>query len=153
MSYIVPQIGVEAMATSSKIADAADNGVTLDTLIDRLGKGAAEEFFGRIDGSLRTGDVVHGTNVRESRVAFSKARLDGHAQLVVPGRASDGRRGAADIGDSVVVIKMDDFQAVVRAGRDEFDWGRAFAPHSGLEAATSGAAIVRGARGARLLRA
>lgn len=141
------------MATGSKVADSSAEGVTLDTLIDKLGKGAAEEFFERIDGSLRVGDVIHGTNVRESRVAFSKARQDGHAQLVVPGRASDGRRGAVDIGDSVVVMKMDDFQAVVLASRDEFDWGKAFAPHSGLAPATSSAPIVRGARGARILRA
>lgn len=141
------------MATNSKLAGDEADGVTLGTLIDRLGKGAAEEFFGRIDGSLRAGDVIRGTNVRESRIAFSKARQGGHAQLVVPGRASDGRRGAADVGDSVVVMKMDDFQAVVRAGREAFDWGRAFAPHSGLEPATSSPAIIRGARGARLLRA
>lgn len=140
------------MATESDALNRQTDGVTLDTLIDRLGKGAAEEFFERIDGSLRMGDVIHGANVREFRGAFSKVRREGHAQLVVPGRASDGRRGAADVGNSVVVMKMDDFQAVVLAGREQFDWSKAFAPRGGLAPATSAARIVRGTRGARLLR-
>ena len=132
------------MADSDSAAAVID-GVSLDQLADRLGKKAATEFFERVDGSLRNGNVIHATNVRGSRTVFSKARHQGQAQLVVNGR------GVGAVGDSVVIIKMDDLEAVVRAGREPFSWAKTFAPRSGLRPATSSPSIVRGARGRRQL--
>lgn len=140
------------MAQESGIAVKVGQRVTLETLVDRLGRDAAQAFFERVDGTLREGRVIHATNIRETRKAFGKARHQGQAQLVVPGRAGKGRQGETQVGDSVVIIKMDDFEAVVRAGQAPFNWTGAFAPRSGLDPAASGAAIVRGARGRRELR-
>ena len=142
------------MASRSELVQEPGEQVTLDTLIDRLGPGAAEEFFGRVDGTLREGRVIHTTNVRgaRSQAVFTKARNQGQAQLVLPGKAGRGRRREVDVGESVVIMKMDDFEAVVRAGRSEFDWAVTFAPRSGLAAASTSAPIVRGSRGSRQLR-
>ncbi|WP_146008531.1 hypothetical protein [Komagataeibacter saccharivorans] len=122
-------------------------GVSLDELSDRLGKEAAAEFFDRVDNTLRTGNVIQPTNVRQSRAVFDKARRHRRALLIISGR------GANEVGDSMVIIKMDDFEAVVRAGREAFSWANAFAPRSGLGAATNSMQIARGSRGRRQLRA
>lgn len=139
------------MAGEGETLTRADDGVTFETLVDQLGRGAAEEFFERVDPLLRDGRVIHGTNVRESRTVSSKARHQGQAQLVVPGRSGKRRGGQVHVGDSVVIINMDDLGAVVRAGRAQFDWVDAFAPRGGLPAATNGAKIVQGSRGRRQL--
>lgn len=131
--------------TDPVLTPLASEGVSLDELSERLGRDAAAEFFDRVDSTLRTGNVIHATNVRQSRAVFSKARHHGHAQLVINGR------GANEVGDSVIIIKMDDFEAVVRAGREPFSWAKAFAPRSGLGAATNSMQIARGSRGRRQL--
>jgi hypothetical protein len=128
-------------------------GISLSALSDRLGSRAAEELFGRIDGSLREGGLIMGTTVRDARIGFSKAYAAGCAQVVVPGRTGSRREGPINPSDGMVIMKLDDLEAVVRAGRDEFDWAKAFAPRSGLEAATTSPILRRGSRGRRQLQA
>jgi hypothetical protein len=142
----------ERMAVLEKEAPDHRTGISLEILVDRLGRDAGEEFFGRVDDALREGLVIHGTNVRESRMVFSKARTQGHAQLVVPGRSGTRSGGAADISESLVIITMDDFEAVVKAGRDKFDWVELFSASAGLPQARSRPQLVRGSRGRRDLR-
>lgn len=126
------------------------DGITLEALVDRLGDRAAKEFFSRIDGTLREGTVIVGASVRDARLSFSKA-MTGSAKVVVPGRTSGRRRGSVDPSDGFVIMKIDDLEAVVRAGRDEFDWAQAFAPRAGLDAATTTPSLKRGSRGRRQL--
>jgi hypothetical protein len=123
-------------------------GISLAALADYLGPRAAAALFDRIDGSLRHGDVIVGTNVRNARVGFSKAHMAGHAQVVVPGRST----ARAKVSDGVVIIKMADLEAVVRAGQEPFDWGREFAPRDGLAAAAMSPELRRGSRGRRQFR-
>ncbi|MFG1393471.1 hypothetical protein [Xanthobacter agilis] len=125
-------------------------GITFEALVERLGPRAAKEFFDRIDGTLREGTVIVGTSVRDARIGFGKA-MAGSAKVVVPGRVSGQRREAVDPSDGFVIMKIDDLEAVVRAGRDEFDWAQAFAPRAGLAAATTSPALKRGSRGRRQL--
>ncbi|WP_292531092.1 hypothetical protein [Methylocystis sp.] len=125
-------------------------GITLQALVDRLGDRAAREFFNRIDGTLREGTVIVGTSVRDARVGFGKA-MTSSAKVVVPGRTSGRRRSSVDPSEGFVIMKIDDLEAVVRAGQDEFDWGQAFAPRAGLEAATTTPVLKRGSRGRRHL--
>ena len=139
------------MVKMREVTDAAEartptKVVSLIELSDRLGKVAATELFNRVDPELRSGDVIYAANVRGSRAVFNKVRHKGQAQLVIDGR------GAGDLENSVVIIKMDDFEAVVRAGREPFSWIKAFAPRGGLDAATNSARIVKGARGRRQLK-
>lgn len=144
------------MPPAEKIDDqelASKESVSLDTLVDRLGRDAAEVFFERIDDSQRVGRAIYGTTVRESRSVFGKARASGHAHFVVPRRPIKGSEKSTDIGDSIVIMKMEDLEAVVRAAREGFDWVKAFSPRSDLAAALSSAKIVKGSRGKRQLRA
>ena len=124
------------------------NGISLSALCDHLGPQAAKEFFGRIDGAQRQGSTIIGTSVRDARTGLSKAKIEGHVQFVVPGRS-----GRVSPGDGLVIIKMNDLAAVVRAGRGEFDWTQTFAPRNGLEAATASPKLQLGSRGRRGLRA
>lgn len=135
-----------------RTAPSAD-GISLSSLTDRLGPRAAQELFSRIDGSLRQGTVILGTSVRDARLGISKANTAGCAQVVVPGRSSGRRDGSINPSDGMVIMKFDDLEAVVRAGRDEFNWAQAFAPRSGLEAATTSPTLKRGSRGRRQLQA
>lgn len=125
--------------------------VSLATLIDHLGVEAAREFFKRIDGQQRRGQVIMGYTVRGSRHSFSRAYTTGQAQFVTPGRPSEYR--PVTFSDSVVIMKMDDFEAVVKAGQKPFDWVQLFAPRAGLEAATTMPTLKRASQGRRQLRA
>ncbi len=127
-------------------------GVPLSTLVDHLGREAAQEFFSRIDGSLRRGNVIVGTTVRDSRSGFARAHKPGHAQFVTPGRWSGTLKIDQTFSDSVVIIKMDDLEAVVKAGQKPFAWGQEFAPRAGLAAAETFPVLKRGSRGRRQLR-
>lgn len=129
------------------------DGISLSALTDSLGSKAAQEFFNRIDGSQRNGTTIIGTTVRNARAGFSKAKAACTAQVVVPGRSGSRREGPINPSDGLVIIKMDDLAAVVRAGQGEFDWTRAFAPRNGLKAATTSPALKRGSRGSRQLQA
>jgi hypothetical protein len=131
---------------------AAGFGITLPALADRLGARAAQELFNRIDRSLRKGTVVVGTSVREARSGFSKAHTAGCAQVVIS-RHGSSAHGQIDPSDGLVIIKIEDLEAVVKAAREEFDWARVFAPRSGLEAASSTPTLKRGSRGRRKLEA
>jgi putative sterol carrier protein len=125
------------------------NGISLSALADSLGLKAAQEFLSRIDDSQRDGTMILGTTVRNARAGFSKAKAACPAQVVVPGRSGSRREGPINPSDGLVIIKMDDLAAVVRAGRGEFDWTEAFAPRRGLEAATTSPMLKRGSRGRR----
>jgi len=143
----------EAVKARTERLSSAKEGISLSALEDRLGPRAAQELFSRIDGALRQGTVIIGTSVREARIGFSKAHTAGCAQVVVPGRSSSRQQGPVNPSDGLVIIKMDDLEAVVRAGRNEFDWAQTFAPRSGLEAATTSPILKRGSRGRRQLQA
>lgn len=134
-------------------AETSRTGVTRSTLIEQLGEGPGQEFFSRIDGAQRKGEVVVGSNVREARIGFSKVNVR-HAQLVIPGRGGgSAARRATDLADGVVIMKMEDLEAVVKAGQKSFDWAAEFAPRSGLEAAIRTPNLKPGSRGRRTLRA
>ena len=136
-----------------KTEDPSGEGISLSALADRLGPRAAAALFGTIDRSLRRGNVIIGTNVRNARIGFSKAHTAGHAQFVVPGRSKSRPLAPAKLSDGVLIIKIDDLEAVVRAGQEQFDWAQAFAPQSGLAAATKSPQLKPGSRGRRQLRA
>lgn len=121
-------------------------------LMDRLGPRAGQELFSRIDGSLRQGTVIFGASVREARGGFSKAHTAGCAQFVIQGRSGRSRKSTGGPSDGLVIMKLGDLEAVVRAGQDKFDWAEAFAPRSGLEAATTSPKLKVGSRGRRQLR-
>lgn len=130
----------------------SDEGISLATLADRLGPDAARELFQRIDVSSRRGELICGINVRDARGGFSKTSTTGRVQFVVPGRSHSRPRGPVDPSEGVIIIAMDDFEAVVRAGQQEFDWAREFAPRDGLAAAVVFPQLKRGSRGRRQLR-
>ena len=127
--------------------------ISLSALADHLGPRAAEVLFSRIDDSLRHGEFIVGTNVRDARIGFSKAQTAGHAQFVIPGRSNSRQQTPTKLSDGVVIIKMDDLEAVVRAGQEQFNWAREFAPRGGLAAATTSPQLKRGSRGRRQLQA
>ena len=127
--------------------------ISLPELAELIGQGPAEEFFERIDQDSRFGDVIVGTNVRQARTSFSKVHTPGHAQLVVPGRSPNRRGSIASLSDSVVIMRMEDLEAVVQAAHDEFSWIDEFSPRPGLAAATKSPVLKRGSRGRRQLRA
>ncbi len=144
---IVDKVGTRRAAVQMR------DGISLSALADSLGLKAAQEFFSRIDGSQCNGTTIIGTTVRNARAGFSKANAACPAQVVVPGRSGSRREGPINPSDGLVIIKMDDLAAVVRAGQGEFDWTRAFAPRHGLEAATTSPMPKRGSRGRRQLQA
>jgi hypothetical protein len=144
---------LEADKVRARRTAASKEGISLSSLTDRLGPRAAQELFSRIDGSLRQGTLIIGTSVRDARMGFSKANTAGCAQVVVPGRSGGRQNSPINPSDGMVIMKLDDLEAVVRAGRDEFDWAQAFAPRSGLEAATTTPTLKRGSRGRRQLQA
>jgi len=127
-------------------------GISLTALADHLGPRAAEALFSRIDGSSRQGEVIIGTNVRDARIGFSKAQTSGRAQFVVPGRSNLRQQTQTQLSDGIVIISLDDLEAVVRAGQEQFDWAAAFAPRGGLTAATMSPQLKPGSRGRRPLR-
>lgn len=128
-------------------------GISLAALVDRLGERAAYALFSRIDSSQRDGTTIVGRSVRDARSGFNKAHADGCAQVVVPGRAVAGRDERVDTSDELLIIKMADLEAVVRAGQEPHSWLETFAPRKGLEAATTSPKLKRGSRGRRLLQA
>jgi len=142
------------MATIEKSRDQAveAQGVSYSTLVDHLGADAAKELFNRIDGSQRKGEVILGANVRDARAGFSRAK-SGNAQFVVVGRSTGRRTSNKAFADSMVLINMDDFEAVVKAAQKRFDWTQEFAPRAGLAAATETPVLKRGSRGRRQLQA
>jgi len=143
-----------AIAEKSNIKEPTGQGegISLETLIDRLGPNAGIEFFNRIDQELRRGATIVGSTVRGSRGGFARAHTTGQAQFVTPGRT--GSRDASEIlSDSLVIMKMDDFEAVVKAAQKPFDWRQEFAPRAGLAAAASKPVLKRGSRGRRQLQA
>jgi hypothetical protein len=142
----VDKVGTRRKAPSKE-------GISLSALADRLGVRAAEELFSRIDGSMREGTMIIGASVRDARVGFSKAQTSGHAQVVISGRSSSGRHKQTNAADGMVILRMDDLEAVVRAAQEKFDWARTFAPRGGLEAATTSPILQRGSRGHRQLKA
>lgn len=144
-----------AIAEKSEIEQTAgqEEGISLATLIAHLGPDAGIEFFNRIDKEQRRGTTIVGSTVRGSRSGFTRAHTTGQAQFVTPGRASGLRESSELLSDSVVIMNMDDFEAVVRAAQKPFDWRQEFAPRAGLAAATTTPALKRGSRGRRQLRA
>ena len=136
----------------SQQAEPAEIGITLSALTDRLGPHAAQELLSRIDHSQRRGTTITGTNVRGARTGFSKAQTEGCVQVVLRGAGSKKLRTRVYTDDSLVIIKMVDFAAVVRAGQGDYDWVQAFQPRSGLEAATISPILQRGSTGRRELK-
>lgn len=129
------------------------HGLSLSVLERRLGTRAAQVFFNRIDSAQRQGTMIIGTSIRDARGGLGKAHRAGRALLVCDRRAGRHGKRSADPFDGLVIIKLDDLAAVVRAGQEEFDWATAFAPRSGLEAAATSPAVKPGSRGHRQLRA
>lgn len=144
-----------AIAEKSKIKESTgqEEGISLTTLIDHLGPDAGIEFFNRIDQEQRRGATIVGSTVRGSRGGFARAHTTGQAQFVTPGRTNGSREASEILSDSVVIMKMDDFEAVVKAAQKPFDWRQEFAPRAGLAAAVSTPALKRGSRGRRQLQA
>lgn len=145
------------MAAVSEIDEASIKGgdavgISLSHLEKRLGVAPAQELFERLDEALRKGDVIHGTSVRQGRTAFSKARMAGHAQLVIP-HHSNKRLAAADLSNGVFIITLEDIEAVVKAAQKNFDWMAAFAPRADLPAAETLPETRQGSRGRRALHA
>lgn len=140
-------MGADEVKTPMVVA--SKEGISLSALTDRLGSAAGLEFFRRIDSALRVGTTVFGMNVRHARLGFSKVHTGGGAQVVIPGR----KGGLRDTSNCMVIMKLDDLEAVVCAGRDEFDWARVFAPRSGLGASTTSPVLRRSSHGRRLLHA
>jgi hypothetical protein len=126
-------------------------GITLSALEGRLGAPAARELFSRVDRSLREGDTIFGTSVREARSGFHKVHAPGHVQVVTPGRITAYQADLSSTPDSLVILKLEDLEAVVQAGRGDFDWAKTFSPRGGLEAALSTPKLKRGSRGRRQL--
>ena len=130
-----------------------DEGISLATLMDLLGPDAGIEFFNRIDQEQRRGATIVGSTVRGSRGGFARARTTGQAQFVTPGRTNGSREASEILSDSVVIMKMNDFEAIVKAVKKPFDWRQEFAPRAGLAAAVTTPALKRGSRGRRQLQA
>jgi hypothetical protein len=143
----------ENKVVSERAASLSGEGISLTELAHRLGTKAAEELFGRIDRDQRHGELILGKNVREARSMFGRLQKEGHVQVVVPGRSDKRTRAEADTSEGLVILRIDDLEAVVKASRDEFNWAQAFAPRSGLPAASSAPALKRGSRGRRTFRA
>ena len=142
----------ESKAETVHPAPLSSDGISFAELARRLGKKAAEELFVRIDRDLRHGEVILGKNVREARSLFGRLRKEGHVQMVVPGRSDKRASAPADVAEGLVILRIDDLEAVVKAAQDQFSWSQVFAPRSGLPAASSVPAIKRGSRGRRALR-
>jgi hypothetical protein len=133
-------------------SDASDS-VSLSQLIDKLGEGSGQELFERMDSNLRHGDRLYGKTVRAARQSLSASRIEGHAQLVMPGRAGSGARIAeADSVDGILMISLNDLEAVVKANNPNFDWAEEFAPRRDLPVATTPIVTRSGVRGQRLLK-
>ena len=110
-------MAIEGKARPQRTTVSMDSGISLSALEDRLGSQAAQEFLSRIDRSQRHGTTIIGTSVRDARTGISKAKLAGHVQVVVPGRSGNKPMSKIGLSDSLVIIKLDDLAAVVRAGR------------------------------------
>lgn len=124
---------------------------TLDSLAAQLGnRDAAAALFSRIDGDLRVGKNMRGLTIRETRATVGKARVSGKAQLVAPGRPG-GSKAAIDVGEALVIVKVDDLAEVVRAAHSGFSWSDLFSPRADLNAAVTLPARTQGSRGRRQL--
>src|SRR6266568_4420083 len=143
----------ETKVEAEGAASLAGEGISFTELANRLGAKPAEELFGRIDRDLLHGEMILGKNVREARSVFGRLQQEGHVQVVVPGRSDKRSRARTDTSEGLVILRFDDLEAVVKAAHDEFSWALAFAPRSGLPAASSTPELKRGSRGHRTLRA
>jgi hypothetical protein len=123
-------------------------GFSLKALSDYLGPHAARMLFSRFDKDSRQGNIVWGKNVREARKSFGSIG-SAKAQIVMPKLGHGRRASEADLGEGVILIRMDDLQAVIDAGRGECDWAARFAPVKGLAAATRLPETAKGSRGSR----
>lgn len=124
--------------------------ISRSDLVDRLGPASGAELFERIDSQFRRGDRVVGTTVRAARESFSAARFSRHARLVMRGRAG-GARATEEIEQGMVMIALEDLEAVVKAGQREFDWLAEFAPRHDLPTATASLVLRPGAPARRML--
>ena len=116
-------------------------------LVERLGEGAGTELFERLDDSYREGEQVIVANVREARQNFSAALAAGHARVV---KAQRPQSGQPKLGEEMVMIRMSDLQAVVKANTPDFSWAAAFAPRRDLPTASTPLRLRSGVRGRKL---
>lgn len=126
--------------------------LTLSDLVGRLGPASGAELFERIDSQFRRGNHVFGTTVRAARESFGAARVPGHARLVVKGRPGRGR-DVSEAVEGMVMIALEDLEAVVKANQTEFDWLAEFAPRRDLPTATTPLIVRSGVSARRMLRA
>jgi|GEM_PF-2156238 len=128
----------------------AQNSISFADLEHRLGPRAAGELFERVDKAQREGSVIHGRNVRDARSSFGRIQQEGNVQVVVA-RSGGKRSRPPSVSDGLVIIRIDDLEAVVKAAQRPFDWASAFAPRNDLPAATSVPELNQGSRGRRAL--
>ena len=129
----------------------AESAFSFIELVHRLGARAAEELFGRIDKDLRHGEMILGRNVRDARPVLGRLRKGGNVQVIISER-SRPKRTRGGTSECLIVLRIDDLEAVVKATHHEFNWAHAFAPRSDLPAAASVPTIKRGSHGHRTLR-
>lgn len=129
-----------------------DVGVTLRYLVDRFGPASGKALFERMDGNFRQGDRVYGTPIRTARETFGAARKSGHARLVVRGRPGGAEASRQELDEGMLMIGLDDFEAIVKASRVEFDWRAEFTPRADLQTATMPLVVRSGAPGRRMLK-
>jgi hypothetical protein len=132
--------------------------ITLAELKHRLGAKAAEELFVRIDKEQLKGLMILGRNIREARAKFGKVQKEKNVQVVVRGNVGKHRyassrtsEASSRTSEGLVILRIDDLEAVVKAAQQDFNWAKAFAPRSDLPAATEVPEIKRGSRGRRTL--
>ena len=122
--------------------------ITRAELVARLGEGAGEELFERLDESYRDDERAILANVREARQSFSGAVVRGHARMVKARRAA--RAGAADAPEEMVLIGLSDLEAVVKASAADFSWASAFARRRDLPTASEPLFLRPGVSGRKL---
>lgn len=126
-------------------------GLSLSYLVERLGQAPGTELFERMDQSLRFGERVIGTTVRAARKSFATARVSRHARVVVAGRPGGARALSEEAKESMVMIALEDLEAVVKAAQADFDWAAEFSPRRDLLTATCPIVIRSGIPGRRML--
>ena len=105
----------------------AESAFSFIELVHRLGARAAEELFGRIDKDLRHGEMILGRNVRDARPVLGRLRKGGNVQVIISER-SRPKRTRGGTSECLIVLRIDDLEAVVRGDSPRIQLGSRFRP-------------------------
>lgn len=132
-------------------------GVTLDELKRRLGPWAAVKLIERINTeplrrlAVQVEALADSGLVSKGRAKVAKVWNEKSVRTGVRLRIGGRRLRASRASESVVILRIDDLEAVVKAAQQDFNWAEAFAPRSDLPAASEAPEIKRGSLGRRVL--